>query len=276
MSYTNLLVHLDDTDRCEERLTLALSLAQSHGATLTGLFAQSETSGAGIVTRRAGPALLQAAERAKESFEAKAQEAGVTCRWWQLGHGEYGHVIAETTICCRYVDLAIFGQHDANGDNRVPQDLIEEVVLNAGRPILVVPHAGRFPRLGDRPVIAWNGSREAARVVNDALPLLKRATSVLLLAFHTHPGGGEGGNVPQVDILEHLASHGVTAEQERLTISTMTPMDAVLSRASDHGADLLVMGGFGGYGGSLFPLFGRGSNTRQILRQMTLPVLLSH
>lgn len=276
MNYTNLLVHLDDTERCGDRLTLALDLARSHGATLTGLFAQSETSGAGIVARRAGPAFVQAAERARENFEEKARAAGLAWRWWQLGHGEYGHVISETTICCRYVDLAIFGQHDPDGDNRVPPDLIEEVVLNAGRPILVVPHAGRFPRLGDRPVIAWNGSREAARAVNDALPLLKRATSVLLLAFHTHPGAGEGGDVPQVDILEHLASHGVKADQERLTISTMTPMDAVLSRASDHGADLLVMGAFGGYGGTLFPLFGRGSNTRQILRQMTLPVLLSH
>ncbi|WP_448208254.1 universal stress protein [Azospirillum sp. sgz302134] len=276
MSYTNLLVHLDDSERCEERLNLALTLAQSHGATLTGLFAQSETAGVGVVARRASPALVQAAERVKEVFEGKAREAGVTTRWWQLSHGEYGHVMSETVICCRYVDLAIFGQHDSKGDNRVPPDLIEEVVLNSGRPILVVPHAGSFNQFAERPVIAWNGSREAARAVNDALPLLKQAKSVLLLAFHVQSGAGEGGNVPQVDILEHLASHGVKASQERLTISTMTPMDAALSRASDHGADLLVMGGFGGYGGSLFPLFGRGSNTRQILRQMTLPVLLSH
>ncbi len=276
MSYTNLLVHLDDSDRCEERLDLALTLAQRHGAALTGLFAQSEVSGAGVVARRASSTLIQAAERARERFEGKCREAGASCRWWQLSHGEYGHVIAETVICSRYVDLAIFGQHDPRGENRVPQDLIEEVVLNAGRPVLVVPYAGRFEQFGDRPVIAWNGSREAARAVNDALPLLKQAKSVLLLAFHTQPGAGEGGDVPQVDILEHLASHGVKAEQERLTISSMTPMDAVLSRASDHGADLLVMGGFGGYGGSLFPLFGRGSNTRQILRQMTLPVMLSH
>ena len=185
-------------------------------------------------------------------------------------------MIAETVICCRYVDLAVFGQFDPNGDNRVPQDLIEEVVLNAGRPILVVPYAGRFPRVAERPVIAWNGSREAARAVNDALPLLQQAQSVLLLALHGQPGAGEGGDVPQVDIREHLASHGVQVIQERMTITSMLPMDAVLSRASDHGADLLVMGGFGGYGASLFPLFGRGSNTRHILRQMTLPVLLSH
>ncbi|MFC5359242.1 universal stress protein [Azospirillum himalayense] len=275
MSFTNLLVHVDDSDRCGERLTVALTLAQKHGAALTGLFAQSDSSGAGIVTRKAGPALTQAAQRAREMFEEKAREAGVTTRWWQLSHGEYGHVIAETVICSRYVDLAVFGQHDPE-DSRVPADLLEEVVLNAGRPILVVPHSGSYSQLADRPVIAWNGSREAARAVNDALPLLKQASSVLLLAFHTQPRAEGGGTVPQVDILEHLASHGVTATQERMTIASMTPMDAVLSRASDHGADLLVMGGFGGYGGSLFPLFGRGSNTRQILRQMTLPVLLSH
>lgn len=277
MSYTNLLVHLDEGDRVAERLSLAIGLARDFGATLTGLFAQSETSGVGLVARRAGPALAGAAERVRELFDGAVREAGVDGRWWQLGHGEYGHVIAETVICSRYVDLAVFGQHDPNGGNRVPQDLVEEVVLNAGRPVLVVPYAGSFPRIGERPVIAWNGSREAARAVNDALPLLKRAKSVLLLALHAQPGAGEGGgNVPQVDILDHLARHGVEATQERMTIHSMMPMDAVLSRASDHGADLLVMGGFGGYGAPAFPLFGRGSNTRHILRQMTLPVLLSH
>lgn len=277
MNFTNLLVHLDDSNRSAERLGLAIGLAQRFGASLTGLFAQSESSGAGLVARRAGPALSAAADRTSADFQMRTAEAGVKSRWWQLSHGEYGHVIAETVICSRYVDLAIFGQHDPDGDARVPQDLIEEVILNAGRPVLVVPYAGSFPTVGERVVIAWNGSREAARAVNDALPLLQQAKSVLLLALHAQPGAGEGGgNVPQVDILDHLASHGVQVTQERMTVTSIMPMDAVLSRASDYGADLLVMGGFGGYGASLFPLFGRGSNTRHILRQMTLPVLLSH
>lgn len=277
MGYKNILVHLDEGERCGERLGVALRLAQSCGATVTGLFAQSENSGPSLVARRASDHLLAAAQRVREVFEAAAAEAGVTARWWQLSHGEYGHVIGETVICARYTDLVVLGQHEQGGDNRVPPSLVEEVLLNAGRPVLVVPFAGQFPVVGERVIIAWNASREAARAVNDAIPVMKHAKSVLVLALHPpRDTVADSGAVPQVDILEHLASHGIEAKRERMTVQNILPMDAVLSRASDEGSDLLVMGGFGGYSAGAFPLFNRGSNTRHILRQMTIPVLMSH
>ncbi|MGQ9365828.1 universal stress protein [Azospirillum sp. A39] len=276
MAFKDILVHLDDGERCAERLDVAVRLAQAHGARLTGLFAQSETSGPGVVARRASDRLSEAAGQVQAAFTAKVEAGGVAHRWWQLSHGEYGHVIGETVICSRYADLVVLGQHDGEAPARVPAQLAEEVILHAGRPVLVVPYAGSYPTLGQRVVVAWNASREAARAVNDAIPLMAGAASVLVLALHGHRGEAEPGAVPPVDIVEHLASHGIAATQERMTVEDMMPMDAVLSRLSDEAADLLVMGGFGGYGSGPFGLFGRGANTRHILRQMTAPVLFSH
>ncbi|WP_029010014.1 universal stress protein [Azospirillum halopraeferens] len=276
MALKNILVHLDDGERSAERLDLAVRLAGVHGARLTGLFAQSETLGPGLVARRPSDRLVDAAERAKAAFTARTAEAGVPAKWWQLAHGEYGHVIGETVICSRYCDLAVLGQHDPEAPARVPSQLTEEVILHAGRPVLAVPYAGTFAHVGHRVVVAWNASREAARAINDAIPLMQGAKSVLVLALHGHHGTGEKGPVPQVDIVDHLAAHGIAATQERMTVEDMMPMDAVLNRISDEGADLLVMGGFGGYGSGPFGLFGRGANTRHILRQMTVPVLFSH
>ncbi|HEY0834144.1 MAG TPA: universal stress protein [Azospirillum sp.] len=275
MTYKNLLVHLDDGERANARLDIALHLAKDFDAKLVGLFAKSEQSGPSLVARRASEHLTQAGNAVRAVFEEKAKAAGVDAKWWQLSHGEYAHVVGETAICARYSDLIVLGQHEPE-DARVPQELIEEVVLNCGRPVLVIPYIRTTPHVGERVVVAWNASREAARAINDALPLMRRAKSVLVLALHPPRPEIDIGGVPPVDIIEHLADHGVTAQIDRMSVESILPMDAVLSRVSDEDADLLVMGGFGGYGSHPFPWLNRGSNTRHILRQMTVPVLLSH
>lgn len=275
MPLKHLLVHLDSGARSAIRLDLAITMAKQHGARLTALFAQSETSSSSLVARRASDHLRQAIATAQAEFTEKTAAAGVTGQWWQLEHGEYSHIISETVFCSRYADLVIVGQHDhtAEDSNRVPQELLEEVIQHAGRPVLVVPFAGSYSHVGQRVVIAWNGSREAARAVGDAIPMIQGAKSVQVLALHAHRPSEETGAVPQVDIIDHLACHGIAARIERMTADSIAPMDAVLARAADEAADLLVMGGYGNYG---FSLLSRGRNTRHILRQMTLPVLMSH
>lgn len=274
MSYKHLLVHIDGGSRSAVRETLAIGLARRFGARLTALFAQSESSGPSLVARRASEHFLQAADDARQRFHVAAGAAGIDHDWWRLSHGEYGHVVGETVICCRYADLAIFGQHDhSGGETKVPEDLVEQVLLNSGRPVLVVPFASEHARPGRRVLIAWNGSREAARAVGDALPLLAGAERVTVLSLGYSGQPPASRDVPQVDIVAHLACHGVHADHERMVIDTVSPGDMVLNRCCDESMDLLVMGGYGQYG---FPYLHRGRNTRMILRNMTLPVLLSH
>ncbi|HYH38750.1 MAG TPA: universal stress protein [Azospirillum sp.] len=272
MSIQHLLVHVDATERATARLDFAVALAKRFQAKLTGLFAQKESFGPSIVARRASENLLKSMDETRARFEAAVAAAGVTGEWWQVQHGEHTNVVTQTVICARYADLAILGQHDPDA-SVVPEDVVEQVLLNSGRPVLVFPHIGRFGPPGGKTLIAWNGSREAARAVNDAIPFMKGAEAVTVLAVHAGELPHDPGKVPNVDIVAHLAAHGITANLERLPLSEIAFADAVLNRAYETDSNLLVMGGYGQYG---FPHLLRGSNTRHILRTLTLPALLSH
>lgn len=272
MSIKHLLVHVDATERATARLDFAMALAQRFQAKLTGLFAQKESSGPSIVARRPSEHLLQAMDEAHARFDQAVEAAGLQGEWWQVENGDHTNVVTQTVICARYADLAILGQHDAE-TSVMPEDLVEQVLLHSGRPVLSFPYIGRYATPGRKVLIAWNGSREAARAVNDAIPLIQGAEAVTVLAVHTGHAQPDAGNVPQVDLVAHLRAHGIEAVYERLPLSEIAFADAALNRCYETDADLLVMGGYGQYG---FPTLLRGSNTRHVLRTMTLPVLLSH
>jgi nucleotide-binding universal stress UspA family protein len=149
--------------------------------------------------------------------------------------------------------------------------LAGDLVLSVGRPVLFVPYAGRFPATGKRVLVAWNASREAARAVSDALPLLARAESFEVVAFEPRPG--DHGEVPGADIALYLARHGVKATAARQSAPEIDIGAQILSRAADTGADLIVMGG---YGHSRLRELVLGGVTRSMLEAMTVPVLMSH
>ena len=127
--------------------------------------------------------------------------------------------------------------------------------------------------VGRRIMVAWNASREAARAVNDALPLLKGAEEVKILALTAQGGIGAHGDLPGADIAGHLARHGVRADAEHGVVRDIEVGPALLSAAADFGADLLVMGS---YGRARMRELILGGVSREILRTMTVPVLMSH
>lgn len=274
MNFRDLLVHLDSSPRAAERLGLAIALARAHGARLTGLFAESCSLGPSLVARRDPQNIARAARESKALFEARTDGAEVATRWWQLegdGGGDYAHVVGRTVLCCRYADLAVFGQQ--RGDEAlVPDSLVEQVIADAGRPVLVVPSIGHYAELGRRVVIAWSGSREAARALNDALPLLQRAEKVTVLSLQLPSEGASHGGFPPVNVVEHLRAHGIEATYERTVVGDLDVVDQVLNRACDEGADLTVMGAYGLRGGAGVK---RSETTRALLETMTTPALLS-
>jgi nucleotide-binding universal stress UspA family protein len=177
---------------------------------------------------------------------------------------------------CRYGDLAIVGQHDPEG-GRVPVDFGAQVLLESGGPVLVVPFAGTFSEIGRRVVLAWDGSREAARALKDGLPLIQGTDAevhVALVHRAREDFWKETRSGPSVTRL--LASHGITAEREPVLVDEtrdgVSALDAILNLASDVRADLVVMGARGRHGGP-FPRASR--RTRATLATMTAPVLLS-
>jgi nucleotide-binding universal stress UspA family protein len=124
-------------------------------------------------------------------------------------------------------------------------------------------------------VFAWSDSRACARAFSDAIPLLGPDALALIVSL-SKPGDDEALAYRKKSLTlaaDHLSAHGVKAQVEQVVLGEIGLMDALLNRAADHGADLLVMGAFGGW---RYPLFSRGSGSRYLLKHMTLPVLFSH
>lgn len=273
MNYKHILVHLDSSPHVEARLSAAVALAKQQDAFLRGLFAQPDHDAVSVIARRSSDHLARASTRSEELFRDTLHGTGLQGQWHGLEHGEYNHVIRETILWSRFADLAIFGQYDRDQDeSAAPEELVEQVVLNSGRPVLVIPFAGSFPTIGTRVTVAWNAEREAVRALVDSLPLLQQASEVTVITVLTQ-ATHHVADTPRVGVLEHLSLHGIKAEQTHFSVQDIGAMDALLAQAVDRGANLLVMGAHGHYG---FPYLHRGGGTRHVLRTAPMPVLLSH
>ena len=177
------------------------------------------------------------------------------------------------SLHARYADIAVIASAPRGGPTSgIAHDLFHDLLLHSGRPVLVVPEATTLAP-GSRAVIAWKPTREAARAVHDALPLLREAASVDVVVVDPEPDEAGYGEDPGADIAAHLARHGLRVEvvtKPRMNFSTAY---AVLDHARSVGAGLLVAGG---YGRSRLREFLLGGATRELLQTTHLPVLFSH
>lgn len=270
MTLKNILVHLDRGERCVARLDLAVNLAKRHGARLVGLFAEtSRAHSIGVVPVWPPESYREAAAASKAQFEQETTEIA-DAEWRDANRGGAQEVIHAVIEAAHHVDLVLLGQDAGDEPSPAPSGMAEQVILNCGRPVLVLPYAGRVETVGVRPLIAWNHSREAARALNDALPLIANCESATVASFVPHP---DEERAAARDCLTQLACHGIKAAVEVMTPDGVGVMDMLLNRTVDVGADLLVMGAHSHIG---FPYLHRGGGTRHILAHMTAPVLMSH
>src|SRR5262249_13320467 len=117
----------------------------------------------------------EAAAEQRAAFEHVAGLRGLSVEWREIPEGPE----ADPTVHARYADLTILGQLDPDrAETEMLRPRPEHVALASGRPVLVMPYAGHFERVGGRVLIGWNATREAARAVNDAMPLLAAADAV--------------------------------------------------------------------------------------------------
>lgn len=273
MLLKDILIHIDDTDQCMHRLDLAVDLARRHGAHLTGLYiiapvkmpVYAEVHIPVAVFEQQERTARENAEKAERAFAEKTDEPGFSSEW----RCERGLPIATLNLHSRSVDLVIVGQDNPKADELASG--FGKAALECGRPVLVYPHDGTMTSCGQRVVIAWNSSRESARAVNDALPLLHDADRVTVLTIDPGPRAGSGNAVPGADIARHLDRHGIDASTNH--IAKQDAGESLLSFAVDEGADLIVMGT---YGHSRFRELVLGGVTRHVLKNMTVPVLMSH
>jgi nucleotide-binding universal stress UspA family protein len=210
----------------------------------------------------------QAATAAIAQFEEAARLAAVSSESRLIEASMSGATRVFGSIA-RSFDLSVVGQADPNS---LRDDLmIEGALFDSGRPILVVPYIQRTGLKLDRIMVCWDGSRNAARAVNDAMPFLLRAKAVDVVTIST--GKDRSGEIKGADIAQHLARHGLNIELRAINAGDVDVPNVILSDAADRNADFIVMGG---YGHSRLREFVLGGATRGILASMTIPTLMSH
>jgi nucleotide-binding universal stress UspA family protein len=277
MSYNSIVVFLDNTPRNDARMSFAIDLALRHGAHLSGvhvahstLYPYAPEAGLGLLIAKLDEFLEQQRKEVEARFGEAARRAGLSYDWSFL----QGEDVRRAAVRARACDLAIVGQNDPDdADARFAEGFPDSVVMGAGRPVLLAPYIGPLRSDFRHALIAWNGSREAARALADALPLLVRAANVSVVAVE--PRSDERGPelLPELDVAAYLSRNGVKAELQRIPAIEMSVGEWLLSQAAYLGADLIVAGA---YGHARMREWVLGGVTRTLLRSMTVPVLMSH
>jgi nucleotide-binding universal stress UspA family protein len=172
----------------------------------------------------------------------------------------------------RHTDLTVISQPDLASGGVDGTAVTEAAFMDSGHPALVIPRGWSGTLPPRRALIAWDGSREAARAATDAIPLLQHADLVRILVIEARDVGGRDGQRLGEELATYLSRHRVKAEVRSMSSGSGAVADLLLAQARDA-ADLLVMGG---YGHSRLREMLVGGTTRHVLEHTTVPVLLAH
>jgi nucleotide-binding universal stress UspA family protein len=279
MSYRTILVHCADERRLTNVLGPAIAVARRCEAHLTALsvlppvIVDPALTPGGIITIIDGhrKAYARERDRMRVAFEDAIRAAGISAAWVNAD-AERGTVWSKVVEQGRSADLIVALQADREWSY---SDLVEapaEIVLHAGRPVLFVPNVGNHADFGRRVLVAWNGRRESARAANDAIPLLKSAEKVSVLWINPEQDTA-AQDLPGADLCAALARHGIKCEADAVDRPDQSAGETLLARIRHTHADLLVMGC---YGHSRLREFILGGATKTVLKEMSVPVLMSH
>jgi nucleotide-binding universal stress UspA family protein len=272
-SFATMMVHVDVARDCEQRIQLALALADRFEATLigvAGLALRPAFAAGGVVVYREPTeddcrAVSARLDEMGRRFQAKGQHLKQV-EWRTALELPYELVSREA----RATDLIIVGARQGGGAS--VHELVDPgaILLRAGRPVLVAPEVVTPPQLR-RVVVAWKETRECRRAVRDAVPFLQRAKDVLILGIDE--GQSETAKKHLSDVAGYLRRHGVVVAREVWRQPRGPVAAELLHLVRDEGADLIVAGG---YGHSRLGEWIFGGVTHELLASTPVCCLLSH
>ena len=274
----DILVNLEADAQKDRALPFALSIARAFDAHLAGIAFAYDPVLPGYVGAELSPILLEQirdrglniAKARLDLFEEAARREGISAEH-RLIEATQLTASREFSRTARRFDLSVVMQTEPGGANN--NDLIEAALFGSGRPVVVVPYVQKEPLKLDRVLCCWDASQAAARAINDALPLLAKASSCDLLVVDNDRTKRDETQIRGVEMGKHLARHGLKVGVETVPAGGIDIASAILDFAADNSATLLVMGG---YGHSRLREMILGGATRSILASMTLPVFMSH
>lgn len=272
--YKTILTHLNSSDSADVITEASAEIAEKHGGHLIGVHhtwhSLTDTGDALDCTeeQQSPSRPLQHADALEQSF-AKIASARKLSFEWQHKDLSPSHAAAEIVASALCADLVVDGgyrQSDALGSWYSPA---VRIVMEAGRPVLLIPADAKCSSLGKRVTVAWNRTRESARAAFEALPLLKAAESVRLVAIN---GIATGALSPEDGLPQALERHGIRVNA--VSIETeQSPGECLMTELADSRADLLVMGC---YGRPRLLEMVLGGMTQHVLAHVQVPVLLAH
>jgi len=280
MAFKTILLNLNETERNDALFAQASHIATVMDAHIAGLYVVPAVQLYPSSTFEAMPVIFEAH---REYFQKRRDEVKGRFLAALKRHEVRGDIavvdsssplISDAVIeHGRVSDLVLLSQVDSTGQQGVELDFIDRVVMEVGRPVLVLPLQAKPVERFGTVILAWNGRREAARAAFDSLPLLRLATEVRVV--WVDPQRDEDGPtvVAGSELAEVLARHGINAVAEPISGNGQEAGIALLTKVFDTGADLLVMGG---YGHARVREFILGGATREALKNMAVPVLFSH
>lgn len=281
MSYKSILVHLNSEARVARLMGAAMQLALPSNSHITGLFViPAAPAKSPLLPMISGSAITSAidayrktGDRIRMAFESATAGQPVVGEWRPYQAKRPGYIEAVLDHA-RTADIVVAAQKESDWDYADMFDVPDWLAMESGRPVLVVPKAGNIAPIGERIVVAWNNSREAARAVFDALPLLQKAIEVTVLSVEEPSKPEATSEIAGAEIGATLARHGVKANVQQVKPSARGDAGAeLLAQVAAHRADLLVMGCFGR---SRLREFVLGGASRHVLQNATIPVLMGH
>lgn len=278
MAYKTILCVLSNTKNAAHVLNCAIDLARVNGAHLIGLHVE-QVAIAPLAAPMAipDPASIQAMQDAahqqsselKAIFDESCRREAISGEWRNVvSMSGYGSDNTANTLRC--ADLIVTAQSDpsyASDDSE-----IEQVLFESGRPVLLVPYIFTEAKPINRVLIGWNGTREAARAVFDALPFLTQAQSVEVFTVDPSNGDDKNKDLAGADIGAALARHGIKVTVATAPSEGLSPATVLENRLSDQSIDLLVIGA---YSKSRLREMLFGGVTRTLLDSMTALTLMS-
>lgn len=279
MDFKNILIHLDHSSGCQNRLTTAFDLAKTFDAKLNGLFVVPDYVVPSYVEAQISVDLItdvteKAIARAKEKlaeYQKLADDAGVSMES-QVVEGQVIPILREHS---KYSDLLLLGQDQPDDPDNASYGLADALLFEGGCACLVVPHSGKLGAPGKRVLVTWNASRESARALREAMPFLTRAESIVVLSSEPDDGYDDiaRGHPHAQELSRFLESHGIEAVSSGISDPDISASDAIIGQAADMDADLIVMGA---YGHARLREIILGGVTRDLLKQSPVPLLLAH
>jgi len=280
MIFKNLLVFIDGAEDSNVAFETAAAIADHWDAHLTVVAVTAHPSfNLGYQSVAASQLYFTDLERA----HAEAAELAETARAFLLAKGLSGSVrwgsdtssgLSEIAAINSYdSDLVLVSQPGEDEFGSLRTAVLEGVLFDSGRPLVVVPRGWTSGIFGEQIMIAWLPSREAARAIHDAMPFILAPGRATVAIVDPSIGDREYGEEPGADIAASLARHGVEVTVDQLPRSDRSVAEAIREHAVACSADLIVMGG---YGHSRLREAIIGGVTRDMIANTSVPLLISH